>query len=85
MQSLFGNSVWTACLESCLEDRQTDRPTNRLLEAPSRSLKIFKFSFSTGPRYGGTRPWSGGRPQFSVGEGTQDIGGRKNANGRITL
>ena len=39
MQSLFGNSVWTACLESCLEDRQTDRPTNRLLEAPSRSLK----------------------------------------------
>ena len=44
MQSLFGNSVWTACLESCLEDRPTDRPTNRLLEAPSRSLKKYYFS-----------------------------------------
>ena len=48
-ENLFGFFVWKFCLETlfgnfvwkiCLEDRPTDRQTERLLEAPSRSLKI---------------------------------------------
>ena len=35
LEILFGNFVW----KICLEDRPTDRQTERLLEAPSRSLK----------------------------------------------
>ena len=48
LEILFGNLVWKFRLEISygnfvwkfrLKDRQTDRPTERLVEAPSRSLK----------------------------------------------
>ena len=61
MQSLFGNSVWTACLESCLEDR----PTDRLLEAPSRSLKR---GTSQHVVVGKRVFWGKGPPEFTLSQ-----------------
>ena len=52
LEILFGDFVWKFRLEISFgnfvwkTDRQTDRPTERLVEAPSRSLKIYQFTIA---------------------------------------
>ena len=47
LEILFGNFVWKVSFGNFVwkTDRPTNQPTERLLEAPSRSLKMVRFTF----------------------------------------